>query len=300
MLKAIQPLLTHVSFYVILLVMLLFILPTTATPEAFEIVSLTSDIYKVRGGQTARITVKVRNNLGFKATAVILVDSKNQLFFFDIRLATITLEPGEEGDVYFGAYYGGDEEKTDEIIILVEDAEGHLCDRKTLTLQTASPVALFLDDVKTGGAIESGKWTSLEVTVTNKQGIAREAEVRVEAPPPFRVEPKGVIKICSSSETVFPFQITVDTLSEITDTLKIELYYEGERMDISYVTVTGYPPRQVESSSSPDWLVPLVFIGIFVTIVATVLLIRARRKTRLIIYEQCPPSPPPPLPPTSP
>ncbi|MEM3465872.1 MAG: hypothetical protein QXU11_09485 [Thermoproteota archaeon] len=147
----------------------------------------------------------------------------------------------------------------------------------------------------TGERIESGKWVSLEVTVTNKQVITREAEVRVKAPPPFRVEPKGVIKTCSSYETVFPFQITVDTLSEVTGTLEIELYYEGERIDITYVIVTGYPPRQQESSawSSLLWSLPLFALILAITIL---LLYFVRAKKRQTPYLELPPPPPPPEP----
>lgn len=161
-----------------------------------------------------------------------------------------------------------------------------------ITIKTAPPVALFLGNVGTREAIESGKWVPLEVTVDNKQSIAQEAEVRVKAPPPFRVEPKGVIKTCSSSETVFPFQITVDTLSEVTGTLEIELYYEGERIDVRYVTVTGYPPRQQESSawSSLLWSLPLFALILTITIL---LLYFVRAKKRQISNSQLPPPPPP-------
>lgn len=293
MLKAIQPPLTHVGFYIILVVMiLLLILPITATPGAFEIVSLTSDIYKVRGGQTARITVRIRNNLGFTASAVVVAYSENKVFYPGREVVTITLRPGEEGDVYFGAYYGGDEEKTDEIVVIVKDAEGNECDRKTITLRTAPPLPLMRLEGVTKGFLESGKWIHLNITVYNYQVRIYETEVRVKAPQPFRVEPTGIIKPCGAGKTVFTFQITVDTSKEVNGTLEILLCYEDDIIDRSYVSITGYPSRQQESSASSSLPESLIFF-VLIFAVAIILFYSVRTRSRRNTYVQLPPPPPP-------
>ncbi|MBO3754530.1 MAG: hypothetical protein FGF53_06635 [Candidatus Brockarchaeota archaeon] len=297
MLKAIQSPLTRVGFYVVPIAMLLLLsLPTIAAPGSFEIVSLTTDTYKVRGGQAALITVRVRSNLGYTATAIVAIYSEKKIFFSDRMVLTITLRPGEEGDVYFGAYYGGglgEKEETDEIIVLVEDTDGNLCDRKTLTLRAAPSIALWLEGVSMG-FLESGKWAPLNVTVHNYQVITREAEVRVKAPPPFRVEPTGIIKPCGFDETKFTFQITVDTSKEVNGTLEILLCYEGEIIDRNYVSITGYPPQRQESSTLPSLLESLIF---FILILAVaIILFYFLRTSRQNVHEQLPP-PPPPTPP---
>ncbi|MBO3842199.1 MAG: hypothetical protein FGF48_07265 [Candidatus Brockarchaeota archaeon] len=296
MLKAIQSPPTRVGFYVVPIAMLLLLsLPTIAAPGSFEIVSLTADTYKVRGGQAALITVRVRSNLGYTATAIVVARSKNDVFSLDLS-ATITLRPGEEGDVYFGAYYGGwlgEEEETDEIIVLVKDTDGNLCDRKTLTLRAAPSIALQLEGASMG-FLESGKWVHLNVTVRNYQVITREAEVRVKAPPPFRVEPTGIIKPCGVGDTKFTFQITVDTSKEVNDTLEVLLCYEDEIIDRNYVRITGYPPRRQESSASPGLLESLI---LFILILAVaIILFYFLRTSRENTHEQLPP-PPPPTPP---
>jgi hypothetical protein len=157
------------------------------------------------------------------------------------------------------------------------------------TSTTQAGVGLFLGAPSVEGKIESGKWVDLKIPVINKQAVTYEVEVRVEAPSPFRVEPKGIINTCNASDTIFTFRITVDTLSEVTGTLIITLYYEGELLDTRYLEVTGYPPRKEESSSMPfDLLFFVVILTIVIFIVSIYLIIERRRRST---YMPTPPSP---------
>jgi hypothetical protein len=194
----------------------------------------------------------------------------------------ITLASGKTRLAPFSAYHGGSD--SGQVTLPLRDGVN-------ITIEYGPPLpALFLGSLSTEGRIESGKWVNFNVVVTNRQVATYEAEVRVEAPSPFRVEPKGIIKICDASGGVFTFRITVDTLNEVTGTLIITLYYEGELLDTRYLEVTGYPPRKEESSAMPfDSLFFVAILTIVIFIVSIYLIIERRRRS---IYMPTPPPPP--------
>jgi hypothetical protein len=246
----------------------------------------------IRGGQAVVINVVVKNVGNIEATATIIAKSRDASVVIDMSSASVTLAPGETKSVKFGAWYGGADSGKATIVFELYDTMGNLQDTMSITLKYAPPLpALFLG-VPSVGRIESGKWVDLKIPVINRQAVTYEAEVRVEAPSPFRVESKGIIKSCDSSGGVFIFQITVDTLSEVTGTLIVKLYYEGELLDEARCEVAGYPPREEERSVTPSdslLFIVMLIITILIVIVSIYLIIERRRRS---IYTPIPPPPP--------
>ncbi|MEM2921940.1 MAG: hypothetical protein QXF26_06460 [Candidatus Bathyarchaeia archaeon] len=248
--------------------------------SSFQLLSVTTDVQKVLGGQTAKVTVAVKNNGTTEATAKIYAKSENNVFILDKDAYSLTLAPGATGYAYFNCYYGGDQQLSDRIIITLKDTDGRVWGQGSVSLQTDAPVGgLFITGVDLDSSIEYGRWSNLVVTVKNKQGITyTDVKVVVEYSSPFKVNPGQVAKQCPSGDTAFEFKITVE--SQNTNTrgeLRIKLYRGSTLLQTVTVGVTGNPfeePPPPPPSSIFTWAcIILILLGVVSLVLGMVFLV---------------------------
>jgi hypothetical protein len=204
---------------------------------SFQLVSASKDKSDLYGGQTATLTVTVKNTCDFEASATVEALGTNEVVSPVTR--TVTLKPGEVGTATFSVFWGGDAEATGKVKVTVYNSAG--------TVQGSTEVSDSLHPAIGGLSFHGytivppvayGTKSTLTVTVRNKDAMTYSVRLEASAESPLSVSPATLTKDVATGDTGFAFDVTIADNSTATRSITVKMYKGTEYIDTMVISVT--------------------------------------------------------------